>query len=482
MHESNDTNRIKRGLLIRLIKEFRDGTLEQNIDRVPYQMRPRGGNASRCCIYKDRAVIKYRLMAMLGIAVEQENDEAKPLADYYRDAMLREKPDSDILSVLDVACSHCITSRYLVTNACRGCTARPCVFNCPRNAISVVSGQSRIDYTKCIDCGRCTQVCPYHAIIKVPIPCEEACPVRAIRRDEKTDRQVIDFNACTSCGKCMQACPFGAILERSQVIDVLKHIRDGRRVVAMVAPAIVGQFSGKLGQIAAALKISGFSRMVEVALGAEKTTSHEVHEFISRMNNGVRLMTTSCCPANVETVKRHVAELLPFLSEAKTPMQYTAEMVKQQQPDAVTVFIGPCVAKRKEAADDPNTDYVMTFEELGAMFAALEIDVTSMEALELEHDVKGHARGFATSCGVSSAILEEMKTIHPEIKLPEIDAKFINGLDAKAVKLLGLYARGKLPGNFLEVMACEGGCVGGPCSIGKVKLATDAVNKIAGRS
>ncbi len=479
MATANDANKVRRGLLIKLIKEYRKGTLRETIDRIPYQMRPKNDESSRCCIYKDRAVLKYRLMAMLGIGVENETDEAKPLSEYYDDAEKREKPDTDILSVLDVACSHCITSRYLVTNACRGCFARPCTFNCPKSAIKVIDGQAQIDYNLCIDCGKCTQVCPYHAIIRVPVPCEEACPVNAIRRDEKTDRQYIDFDACTSCGKCMTACPFGAILERSQIIDILNAIKAGKNVVAMVAPAIVGQFAGSLGQIASALKKTGFAKMVEVALGAEMTTEHEVKDFIDRMHDDGKLMTTSCCPAYVETVKRHVPEMLPFVSGAKTPMQYTAETVKQETPDTVTVFIGPCVAKRKEASEDDNTDYVMTFEELGAMFAAYEVDVASEPAIELEHDVKGYARGFATSCGVSAAILEEMKSIHPEMDIPELKGNFINGLDKKAVKQLKLYAMGKLPGNFLEVMACEGGCVGGPCAIGQVRLATQAVKKLA---
>jgi [FeFe] hydrogenase (group B1/B3) len=479
MQATNDASLVKRGLLIRIIKEFKNGVLEKNIDRIPYQMRPKDGKSSRCCVYKDRAVMKYRIMAMLGIGVENESDELKPLSEYLEDAKKRDKPESDILSVLDVACSHCITSRYLITNACRGCFARPCTSTCPKGAISIVNGHAQIDYDLCIDCGKCTNVCPYHAIIRVPIPCEEACPVNAIKRDENTDRQYIDFDACVSCGKCMTACPFGAILERSQILDVLQALKSGKKVVAMVAPAIVGQFAGKIGQIASALQQAGFHKMVEVAFGAEMTTEHEARDFVERMHNGDRIMTTSCCPAYVETVKRHIPQMLPFVSGTKTPMQYTAEFVKKSDPDAISVFIGPCVAKRKEAVDDVNTDYVMTFEELGAMFAAFEIDVASEPAVPLEHDVKGYARGFATSCGVSAAILEKMKSNHPEMDIPELDGNFINGIDKKAVKQLALYANGKLPGNFLEVMACEGGCVGGPCAIGKIKLAIQAVKKFA---
>jgi [FeFe] hydrogenase (group B1/B3) len=478
MQAINEASRTKRGLLIKIIKEFQRGNLENNIDRIPYDMRPKEGKSTRCCVYKDRALLKYRIMAMLGIGVETETDELKPLCEYLKDAEKRQQPDSDILSVLDVACSHCITSRYLITNACRGCYARPCVMNCPKDAIKITDGHAEIDYDLCINCGKCVDACPYHAIIKVNVPCEEVCPVDAIRRDEATGKQYIDFDACISCGKCMIACPFGAILERSQIIDILHAIRSGKQVVAMVAPAIIGQFSGKIGQIAAAIIKSGFHKMVEVALGAEITTKHEVKDFTVRMARGDKLMTTSCCPAYTETVKRHVPEMLPFLSDAKTPMQYTAEKVKNSNPETVTVFIGPCIAKRKEASEDMNTDYVMTFEELGAMFAALEIDVATEEIIPLEHDIKGYARGFARSCGVSTAVLEEIKTTNPAIGIPEFNGSFIDGIDKKAVKQLSLYAKGE-NGNFLEVMACQGGCVGGPCTIGKIKLAIKAVEKFA---
>lgn len=481
MHMTNDASRTKRSLLIKLIKEFHNETLEENIDRIPYDMRPKENDSTRCCVYKDRAILKYRIMAMLGIGVENERDELKTLSEYLADATKRTKPDSDILSVLDVACSHCITSRYMVTNACRGCFARPCVNICPKKAISVSNGQAKIDYDLCVDCGKCLGACPYHAIIKVPVPCEDACPVDAIRRNSKTGKQYIDFDSCISCGKCMTSCPFGAILERSQIIDILHAIKSGKKLIAMVAPSVIGQFSGKIGQIASAIIKSGFHEMVEVALGAELTTKHEIKDFANRMKRGERLMTTSCCPAYMETVKRHIPEMLPYVSGTKTPMQYTAETIKKNSPEAITVFIGPCTAKRKEASKDINTDYVMTFEELGAMFAALEIDVASEETIILEHDIKGYARGFARSCGVSSAILEEMKNINSETQLPDLEGNFINGIDKKAVKQLKLYAKGKLPGNFLEVMACEGGCVGGPCAIGKIKLAIKAVEKFAGQ-
>jgi iron only hydrogenase large subunit-like protein len=277
----------------------------------------------------------------------------------------------------------------------------------------------------------------------------------------------------------MDACPFGAILERSQIIDILRTLKENKKVVAMVAPSVIGQFPGHLSQIAEALRKSGFSVMEEVAFGAEMTTEHEAKEFFERMEQGDHIMTSSCCPAYVETAKRHVKELLPYVSDTPSPMRYTAAEVKKKDPDCVTVFIGPCVAKRKEAQTDENIDYVMTFEELGALFAAMEIDVASLAGIPLEREVEGYARGFATSCGVTSAMLKEAAKNKEADTVSDNDTKFIDGLNRKAVKQLKLYANGKLPGKFLEVMACVGGCVGGPCTLGDVRIATKAVRKLA---
>ncbi len=222
--------------------------------------------------------------------------------------------------------------------------------------------------------------------------------------------------------------------------------------------------------------------MEEVAFGAEITAKKETQEFIERIQRGDHIMTTSCCPAFVETVKYHAMELKPFVSDTLSPMQYTAASAKKHYPDAITVFIGPCVAKRKEAQSDKNTDYVMTFEELGSMFVAAGIEISSLKGIPLKRKVGGYARGFATSCGVSAAILEETRKVkqteNSENKIPEIHSNFINGLSRKTINQLKLYAAGKLPGNFLEVMACEGGCIGGPGAIGQVKLAAKAVEKL----
>ena len=275
----NDTDRIKKDVLVHLIKAFDDSSLAQTVDKIPIIMRPRNMEASRCCTYKDRAVLKYRMMAALGFGIEDETDETVPLRTYAEKSLQREHVSEKNISVLDVACEGCVDERYVITTSCHGCLARPCMNNCPKNAIEVHNSQAKIDHEKCIDCGKCMQVCPFHAIIRVPIPCEEACPVDAICRTP-SGKQEIDFTKCTSCGKCVAACPFGAVLERSHIIDVLNKIKLGAKVIPMVAPSVIGQFNGSLHQIAEALQQLGFSKMAEVAFGAEETSKNEAKEFL----------------------------------------------------------------------------------------------------------------------------------------------------------------------------------------------------------
>ncbi len=460
----NNAERTRRELMIRAIKDYYDGILADTIDRIPIEMRPRTAEPNRCCIYKDRAMLKYRLMALLGFGMEEERDETMPLREYLKLAEAGKNHTAAVLSVCSVGCHGCVDSHVQVSSSCVGCFARPCVATCPRQAITVINQRSTIDRSKCINCGKCIAVCPYHAIIRNPLPCEDVCPVGAIGKAED-GRVKLDFSKCIYCGKCFRACPFSTIMERSQLINILNALKSGRKVVAMVAPSITDQFPGKIEQLFAALKMAGFHDIIEVALGAELTTKHEAEEFYERMARGEKLMTSSCCPAWVLAAQRHIPDIVPMVSSTPSPMGYAGRLAREKYPDAVNVFIGPCIAKRREAQSDPNTDFVMTFEELGALFAALEIDVISLNAEPLAEPATSFARNFAHSCGVTEAILEEMSEESPDPKRPKIDGKFINGLDRKSVNMLKMYAKGKLPGNFVEVMACTGGCVGGPCSL-----------------
>jgi [FeFe] hydrogenase (group B1/B3) len=474
MKYDNNAMRLKRDVLIRVAKHFL-GKNEVVLDREPIDMRPRNEPHTRCCTFKDRAILKYRFMAGMGIPVTDETDELKSLESYKQDAMERSEPKENILTVIDIACQGCIQAQYMVTDACRGCLARPCMVNCPKNAIEIRKGRARINFDACVSCGKCMDVCPYHAITHIAIPCEEACPVGAISKGED-GREHIDEEKCIHCGRCMQACPFGAVTECSQIVDVLKSITSEQKTIAMVAPAIVGQFPGELENVASALKQLGFDEVVEVALGAEETTKNEAEEFVERMEKGDKFMTTSCCPAYVAAVEKHIGELKEFVSDTPSPMAYTGKWAKENYPNAKTVFIGPCVAKRSEADRDENVDMVLTFEELGSIFVAAEIYVAECEPAELLQPAAGEARAFPVIGGVASAV-GSVLCGKCEFK-PEV----IDGLNDKTIKQLKRIAKKGFDGNMLEVMCCEGGCVAGPGNLGNVKRAARAIDKLASKS
>ena len=201
---------------------------------------------------------------------------------------------------------------------------------------------------------------------------------------------------------------------------------------------------------------------MEVALGAEKTTRHETAEFVERYEKDPKMiMTTSCCPAWVNLVAKHMPEFIDKVSLTPSPMVYSREIMKEKDPTLKTVFIGPCVAKRSEARRK-DVDFVMSFEELGAILAARGIDVMSCEAYPLERPAEATARNYSHSCGVTEAVIAEAMSRTPDFKL---NSKQINGIDKKSVAMIRLHLMGKIPTNFLEVMACPGGCENGPCSL-----------------
>ena len=312
-------------------------------------------------------------------------------------------------------------------------------------------------------------VCPYHSIVKIPVPCEEACPVNAIYKDE-FGKEHINYEQCISCGRCLASCPFGAIVESSQIVDVLREINETQnKVVAMLAPAVVGQFPGTINNLVSALKKAGFDDVVEVAVGADITTRLEAEEFIERMNDGAKFMTTSCCPAYYRVAQIHIPEIQEFVSHTKTPMYYTAELVKKEDPNCKAVFIGPCLAKRAEAEYDPNVDYVLTFEETGAILTASEIVVEECEPEEFKKTSSAQGRQFPLTGGVANAVATLIGD------RADIRAEKIDGLTADNIKLLKRYAKKGGDNNMLEVMCCEGGCISGPGCIALSKKAARQV-------
>ena len=447
---------IRRDLLTRIAELFQDERLEEDIDLVPYEIGRRA-HQDRCCIHKVRAVAKYKLMGILGFDVECEDDERRLLADYAHEALKRSELPERILTVVEEACTSCVKANYVVTNLCKGCIAQSCKMNCPREAVSrSENGQAVIDPQKCISCGICQKLCPYHAIVFLPVPCEESCPVGAIRKNKK-GKETIDESKCTLCGKCVNACPFGSIMESTQMLQVLKALKSNIKVTAIVAPAIFGQYKASPASILGAVKALGFDQVVEVAVGAVETARAEYEELKHKQGEGLPFMTSSCCPAWTAAVEIHAPILKKYLSDTPSPMAFTAKKCRELYPDHKIVFIGPCIAKRREGMRNPDVDYVMTFEELGCILNGWKIMIDDCQNYGTVDAEAGSARGFALSGGVARS-LNELNNV-------DIKSYLVNGLDKKQLRMLKTFAsKNQAPAPFIEVMSCPGGCICGPGS------------------
>ena len=251
------------------------------------------------------------------------------------------------------------------------------------------------------------------------------------------------------------------------MVDVLKAMHEtDKQVIAMVAPAIIGQFGGTVNNLGGALNAAGFDDVIEVAVGADITTKNEAAEFIVRMEEGKKFMTTSCCPAYYRAAQLHIPEIKEYVSSTKTPMYYTAELVKKEHPQSVAVFVGPCFAKRVEAETAPNVDYVLTFEEMNAIFSGANIIVATSEPAEFTTVSCAQGRCFPLTGGVAGAVaslVEGKVDIRPEK---------IDGLSTENIKLLKRYATKGCECNMIEVMSCPGGCIAGPGCIAMPNKAT----------
>ncbi len=452
----------KRELMIRLAKLMLKGKLVEEVKYIPVEMRPRDRKNVSCCVHKDRYILKHKIISILGFDIKDEDIDLVQLETFARRSMDNKNVKETILSVVHEACSACIQSQYFITNMCRGCEGRPCLMNCPKGAISFKGGKAFISQEDCVGCGLCKKVCPYQAIIYTPVPCEEACPVKAITKNPDGTEN-IDKNKCIYCGKCMLACPYGAIMERSKIVDIHKVVSNPDiKVIAIVAPALFGQFEATPGQIITAMKKIGFDDVVEVALGAEDTARYESAELAERVGHGQPFMTSSCCPAYVRWVDKHTPALKPYVSDTLSPMVYTARRVKNRFPGAEVVFVGPCLAKRYEADFVPEVDYVMSFEEAGAFMAARGIDPATCEESPLDPEISSFARGFAQAGGVMRAVKNVVGESFSSIN--------IEGLDKKNKGMLKSMLKNP-QAQFVEVMACEGGCLNGPCSLAPLSLA-----------
>ena len=319
---------------------------------------------------------------------------------------------------------------------------------------------AHIDKSKCVECGQCARVCPYSAIANRKRPCQNACKVQAIHINQENAAE-IDDNKCISCGACVYQCPFGAISDKSyilNVIDLLKRSRQGKnyRLYAVVAPSISSQFTyAKLGQVITGLKELGFHTVVEAALGADMVAQAESRELAE-----TGFLTSSCCPAFVDYINKAFPMLKPNISGNLSPMATIAKYIKETTRNAKIVFIGPCTAKKKEAQLEhvkPYVDAVLTFEELQALFDSRDVDITALEEGVLDN-ASYFGRIFARSGGLADAVAEGLK--EQGIEDFELNAVSCDGIE-ECKKNLMLKSKNLLKANFIEGMACVGGCIGG---------------------
>ena len=374
-------------------------------------------------------------------------------------AKLRPEDDGNIIQVISSACEDCPISSYTVTENCQNCLGKACINACKFGAIEPGHYRSHIDASKCKECGQCAKACPYNAIAHLKRPCKFSCPVDAITYDEH-GISIIDKNKCIRCGKCIHSCPFGAIGSKSFIVDVINALREGKHVYAMAAPATEGQFGEHITMNSwkKAMKAVGFTDLVEVGLGGDMTAAYEAEEWAEAYKNGKK-MTTSCCPAFVNMVKKHYPELIENVSTTISPMCAVSRMLKAKEPDAVTVFIGPCISKKSEVKDhaiEGNADYALTYSEIRAIMHARNVELEEDDNSYQESSIYG--KRFANSGGVTEAVLQSLKESDDEIAAT---VNKCNGA-AECKKALLLMKVGRLPEDFIEGMICEGGCVGGP--------------------
>ncbi len=441
--------------------ESTNDTFNDEIEAIPYTMVGEVPK-HRESVYRERAIVSERVRLAMGMSLRPEN-RAVHITHGMENSNIDEKYyEPPLMQVIPSACNACESNKYQVSDLCKGCVAHPCRQVCPKGAVDVVDGKSVINQEKCVKCGKCKEICPYDAIGKLERPCERACGVKAFETDEQ-GRACINSEKCVSCGMCMVSCPFGAISDKSQVFQLSRALREGKRIVVALAPAFVGQFGSNVSpkKLKQALLKLGFENVHEVALGADIGAVAEAKQYAEKVMTGeLPFLLTSCCPSWAMLAKNYFPDLIDSVSNELTPMVATARSIKKKEPDVKVVFIGPCAAKKLEASRRhvrSDVDFVITFEELWGMFDAKEINPADMEEDTAFHDATAAGRGYAIAGGVASAIEECLKEYYTETP---IKIEHAEGL-AECKKVLMLAKAGKMNGCLIEGMGCPGGCMGG---------------------
>ena len=387
-------------------------TLLDDMEAIPYEIVNDDTEKYRESTYRSRAIVRERLRLAMGLSLRPENKPVHLTAGVEASNISEKYYEPPLMQVIPSACESCEENKY--------------------------------------------------AIAKKERPCQKACGVNAITSD-KYGRAFIDNDKCVSCGMCMVNCPFGAISDKSQIFQLARALSEGEKVVAEIAPAFVGQFGDNITprNIKAALRELGFSEVYEVALGADIGAIAEAHHYVEKVVTGeLPFLLTSCCPSWAVLAKKYFPDVIDEISQELTPMVATARTIKQEHPNAKVVFIGPCASKKLEASRRSvrsDVDFVVTFEELQAMFDAKGIDLTKYEAESSFHDATGAGRGYGCAGGVAEAIEKCINAYYPDV---QVNIEHAEGL-SECKKILALAKAGRMNGCLIEGMGCPGGCIAG---------------------
>ena len=453
---------IRKKVFVEVARMAYAGKGYESANDLPYIIVPGDRPLHREDVFLERAIAGERVRLAMGMSLRPSDGFHLVTEGMDAAAVAEQYYEPPLVNIIPYACHACPSNQYKVTKYCQNCLARSCEKVCPKGAIYFENGRSHIDQSKCIKCGKCAKACPYNAIIHLERPCAASCGMDAIVSDQY-GRATINQDKCVACGQCLVSCPFGAIVDKGQIFQVIQSILKGDQVIAIVAPAFIGQFSGQVspGKLAAAMEKLGFYRTTEVAIGADLCTIEEAKDFLEKVPAEQDYMATSCCPAWHSMIEKLFPSEFGKISMTLTPMVYTARLMKKQYPGCKVVFVGPCAAKKLEAIRETirsDVDFVLTFEELAGMFEAKEIDWDAIEEAPVLDEGSGAGRYFAVAGGVAKAVTDLAEKENPGLKIKTARAEGLR--DCR--KLMLMAKAGKYKGYLLEGMACPGGCIAGP--------------------
>ncbi len=313
--------------------------------------------------------------------------------------------------------------------------------------------------------------------------CQSVCPFDAILKDPIGNDKFIDPELCISCGRCVSVCDKGNYLDTQQFLPLAGLLGGSDKVFAIVAPAIAGQFGKNvsLDQLREAFIKIGFSDMVEVAMAADILSFKEALEFHEHVTNEKDIMISSCCcPVWVSLLRKVYNDLIDDVTPSVSPMVAMGRILKKLDPEAKVVFVGPCIAKKTEAKEkdiSDAVDFVLTFQEVSAMFEVVNIKPEELKGVPSVDYAATGGRLYGRSGGVAEAVHDVVDQLFPDTR--ELFTKVQADGVPDCKKLLEKLLSGEVKATFVEGMGCPGGCVGGPKRNVDREAGKEAVNKEA---